>query len=31
MVLLREKFCEFNQTTAKETYFSILVEKIPPL
>jgi hypothetical protein len=30
MVFLREKFFEFGLVIAKETCFSILVEKIPP-
>jgi len=29
-LFLREEFLEFTLTTGKETYFSILVENIPP-
>jgi hypothetical protein len=30
IVFLREKLFEFDLAITKETYFSILVEKIPP-
>jgi hypothetical protein len=30
IVFLKEKFFDFILAIAKETYFSILVEKIPP-